>query len=77
MVKIVFESDASLRNYREKTKEIKVDAYMSACVSLRQPMSGGRPARGKVFIQQRTGFNSLKHWFLWIIATKMFLCSQT
>jgi hypothetical protein len=36
MVKIVFESDASLRNYREKTEEIKVDACMSACVSLRQ-----------------------------------------
>jgi hypothetical protein len=36
MVKIVFESDASLRNYREKIEEIKVDACMSACVSLRQ-----------------------------------------
>jgi hypothetical protein len=36
MVKIVFESDVSLRNYREKTKEIKVDACMSACVSLCQ-----------------------------------------
>jgi hypothetical protein len=32
MVKIVFQSDASLRNYREKIEEIKVDACMSACV---------------------------------------------
>jgi hypothetical protein len=35
MVKIVFESDASLRNYREKKEEIKVDA-VSAYVSLCQ-----------------------------------------
>jgi hypothetical protein len=61
MVKIVFESDASLRNYREKIEEIKVDGCMSACVSLRQPVSGGRPARGKVFMRQRTGFNSFNH----------------
>jgi hypothetical protein len=77
MVKIVFKSDASLRNYREKMKEIKVDACISACVSLRQPVSGGRLAHGKVFMRQLTGFNSLNHWFLWIIETKMFLHSQT
>ena len=33
MVKTVFESDASLRNYNEKTKEIRLDACMHACVS--------------------------------------------
>jgi hypothetical protein len=35
-VKIVFESDASLRNYHEKIEEIKVDTCMSVCVSLCQ-----------------------------------------
>jgi hypothetical protein len=61
MVKIIFESDASLRNYREKAEEIKVDVCMSACVSLRHPVSSGRPTRKKVFMWQRTGFNSLNH----------------
>jgi hypothetical protein len=28
-------------------------------------------------MRQLTGFNSLNHWFLWIIETKMFLHSQT
>jgi hypothetical protein len=36
MVKTVFESDASLSNYREKTDEIRVDACMSARVSMCQ-----------------------------------------
>jgi hypothetical protein len=36
MVKIVFESNISLRNYREKIEEIKVDACMSAYVGLCQ-----------------------------------------
>ena len=38
-VKIVFESDVSLRNYRKKIEEIKVDARMHACVSLHQLLS--------------------------------------
>ena len=33
MVKTIFESDASLRNYNEKTKEIILDVCMLACVS--------------------------------------------
>jgi hypothetical protein len=61
MVKIVFESDASLRNYHEKIEEIKVDTCMSACVSLRQSVSGGWSAREKVFMRQQTGFNLLNH----------------
>jgi hypothetical protein len=40
-------------------------------------VSSGRPTRKKVFMWQRTGFNSLNHWFLWIVATKTFLRSQT
>jgi hypothetical protein len=36
MVKTIFESDASLSNYCEKTDEIRVDACMSACVSMCQ-----------------------------------------
>jgi hypothetical protein len=39
MVKTVLESEASLRNYREKMKEIRMDASMHACVSLCQRMS--------------------------------------
>jgi hypothetical protein len=39
MVKTVFESDTSLRNYREKTEEIRLDVCMSACVSMCQPAS--------------------------------------
>jgi hypothetical protein len=39
MVKTVFKSDISLRNYCEKTEEIKVDAHMQACVSMCQPAS--------------------------------------
>jgi hypothetical protein len=38
-VKTVFESDVSLRNYREKMEEIRVDVRMCACVSLRQLLS--------------------------------------
>jgi hypothetical protein len=34
MVKTVLESEASLRNYREKIEEIRMDASMHACVSL-------------------------------------------
>ena len=41
-VKTVFESNVSLRNYREKIEEIRVDAHMHACVSLRQLLSGLR-----------------------------------
>ena len=33
LVKTIFESDASLRNYNEKTKEIILDVCMLACVS--------------------------------------------
>ena len=33
MVKAIFELDASLRNYNEKTKQIRLDACMHACVS--------------------------------------------
>jgi len=32
-MKTVFESDASLRNYNEKTKDIRLDACMDACVN--------------------------------------------
>ena len=38
-MKTGFESDVSLRNYREKIEEIRVDAHMHACVSLRQLLS--------------------------------------
>ena len=33
MVKTIFELNASLRNYNENTKEIRLDACMHACVS--------------------------------------------
>jgi hypothetical protein len=49
MVKTVFESDTSLRNYREKTEEIRLDVCMSACVSLRQRVSGGTASSRKGF----------------------------
>jgi len=39
MVKTVFESNVSLRKYCEKTKEIRVDANLQACVSICQSMS--------------------------------------
>jgi hypothetical protein len=41
MVKTVLESEALLRNYREKMEEIKMDAccmHVSACVSVCQPV---------------------------------------
>ena len=38
-MKTVFESDVSLRNCREKTEEIRVDARMQTCVSMCQSMS--------------------------------------
>jgi hypothetical protein len=38
-VKTVFESDVSLRNYREKIEEIRVDTRMQVCVSMCQAMS--------------------------------------
>jgi hypothetical protein len=38
-MKTVFESDASLRNYREKIEEIRMHACMHACVSLCQRVS--------------------------------------
>jgi hypothetical protein len=51
MVKTVFESDASLRNYREKIKEIRMDACMHACVSLCQRVSGA--VRWNVLLAKR------------------------
>ena len=45
MMKTVFESDASLRNYNGKTKEIGLSC-MYACV--RQPCQVERLARGEV-----------------------------
>jgi hypothetical protein len=41
MVKTVLESEASLKNYREKMKEIRMDASTHACVSARQVQLGG------------------------------------
>jgi hypothetical protein len=49
MVKTVFESDASLSNYREKRDEIRVDACMSACVSSRQSVPGGTASSRRDF----------------------------
>jgi hypothetical protein len=46
MVKTVFESDTSLRNYREKMKKLD---WMCACVSLRQRVSGGIASSRKGF----------------------------
>jgi hypothetical protein len=40
MVNTVLESEASLRNYREKIEEIRMDASMHTCVSACQPMLG-------------------------------------
>ena len=48
MVKTVFESDASLRNYNEKTKEIRLDGCMHACVGLVRLCQVECPARGEV-----------------------------
>jgi hypothetical protein len=73
IVKTVFESDTSLRNYREKTEEIRLDVCMSACVSLHQV---DQPARGKVFMRKQTDFDSLNHWFLYIVVTKN-VCTQS
>jgi hypothetical protein len=39
IVKNVFETKASLRNYQEKMDEIRMDASIHACVSLCQCMS--------------------------------------
>ena len=47
-VKTVFELDASLRNYNEKTKEIGLDACMHACVSSIWLCQVERPAREEV-----------------------------
>ena len=51
MVKTVFESDASLRNYNEKTKEIRLDLCMHACVSSVTLFQLERPAREEVSMQ--------------------------
>ena len=51
MVKTVFESDASLRNYNEKTKEIIIDVCMHACVSSVTLFQLERPAREEVSMQ--------------------------
>ena len=40
MVKTISKLDASFKNYREKMEEIRLDACMHACVSLRQLLSG-------------------------------------
>jgi len=50
MVKTVFESDASLRNYNEKMKEIILDACMHACVSSVRLCQVKRPYREEVSI---------------------------
>ena len=47
MMKTVFESDASLRNYNEK-KEIRLDACMNACVNFVRLCQPERRARGEV-----------------------------
>jgi hypothetical protein len=39
-VKTVLESEASLRNYREKIKEIRIDTSMHACVGACQHVLG-------------------------------------
>jgi hypothetical protein len=49
IVKTVFESDTSLRNYHEKMKEIRMDACMHACVSLCQVQLGGTSSSRKDF----------------------------
>jgi hypothetical protein len=74
MVKIVFESDDSLRNYRKKIEEIKVDACMSACVSLCQ-VAGLLTERflcgnELILIHSTTDFYGSSR-------QKTFLCSQT
>ena len=48
MVKTVFESDASLRNYNEKTKAITLDACVHVCVSSVRLCQVERPAREEV-----------------------------
>jgi hypothetical protein len=40
MMKTVFESDASLKNYCEKIEEIRMDICTHVCVSLCQCLSG-------------------------------------
>jgi hypothetical protein len=49
MVKTVFESDTSLRNYHEKMEEIRLGVCMSACVSMCQPTLGGTASSQKGF----------------------------
>jgi hypothetical protein len=56
MVKTVFESDVSLRNYREKVEKIKVEACMKACVSMCRLLSG-------VTFRLRRGFYVVTNWF--------------
>ena len=50
-MKAVFELDALLRNYNEKTKEIRLDACMHACVSSIRLCQVERPAREEVFMR--------------------------
>jgi hypothetical protein len=76
MVKTVFESDVSLRNYREKTEEIKVDACMSAFVSYVSLVS----AYVSWKTCSRKGFYAAMNWFsftqplvLCIVAIFMYL----
>jgi hypothetical protein len=56
MVKIVFESDVSLRNCCEKMEEIRVDARMQACVSMCHLLLD-------VTSRLRRGFYAVMNWF--------------
>jgi hypothetical protein len=48
--------------------------HVSAHVS---PCQVEQPARGEIFMRWRTGFDSLNHWFVCIVATKTFVRSLT
>jgi hypothetical protein len=58
MVKTVFESNASLRKYNEKTKEIRLDACMHTCVSSVRLCQVERLAHEKVSMRQQINFHS-------------------
>jgi hypothetical protein len=58
MVKTVFESDASLRKYNEKMKEIRLDACVHACVSFVRLCQVERLAREEVSMRQRINVHS-------------------
>ena len=73
MVKTVFESEASLRNYCEKMEEIRVDACMSACVGMCQPAS----AHVRWNVYSRGGFYASQKWFVCTQTTSLwrFICT--